>query len=131
MTRWLSEKNCPGDLTVGSECDLRATKQEKNVVRYRGQDLFSREIDTHMDAGKECIKLGLTWNDRFSFTLDEDLNIKKLRFLDLIQEQAEDIDSDASGDLFDAHFAIMTLELASFLPRLLELFGGEAPQRNH
>ena len=131
MTRWLSKKNCPGDLAVGSECDLRATKQEKNMVRYRGQDLFSREIDTHMDAGKECIKLGLTWNNRFSFTLDEDLNIKKLRFLDLIQEQAEDIDSDASADLFDAHFAIMTLELSSFLPRLLELFGGEAPQRNH
>lgn len=129
FSRWLSEKNIPSDLTVENECDLRASDQEKNIVRCKGQDLFSNEIQVHLDAGKECVKLALTWNDRFTFTLDEDLNIKRLRFLDLVQEQAEEIDTQEKADLFDVHFAIMTLELAAFLPRFLELFGGEATQR--
>ncbi|MCI0667685.1 MAG: recombination-associated protein RdgC [Methylococcaceae bacterium] len=128
LTRWLSEKTTPLDITLENECDLRAGDQEKNIVRCKGQDLFSREIQAHLDAGKECVKMALTWAERFTFTVDEDLNIKRLRFLDLIQEQAEEIDTRGKADLFDAHFAIMSLELAGFLPRFLELFGGEATQ---
>lgn len=128
LTRWLSEKNSPPDIMLENECELRASDQEKNIVRCKGQDLFSTEIEAHLDAGKECVKMALTWGERFTFTVDEDLNIKRLRFLDLIQEQAEEIDSGGKTDMFDAHFAIMSLELAGFLPRFLELFGGEATQ---
>ncbi|MGH8547738.1 MAG: recombination-associated protein RdgC, partial [Methylococcales bacterium] len=117
LTRWLAEKNIPPDITLENECDLRASDQEKNIVRCKGQDLFSREIKAHLDAGKECVKMALTWGDRFTFTVDEDLNIKRLRFLDLIQEQADEIDTQEKVDLFDACFAIMSLELAGFLPR--------------
>lgn len=128
MSRWLAEKNCPSGIILEHECDLRSADQEKNVVRCKGQDLFSNEIQAHLDAGKECVKMALTWSDRFTFTVDEDLNIKRLRFLDLIQEQAEEIDAQGKADLFDAHFAIMSLELAGFLPEFLELFGGEVTQ---
>ena len=130
LTRWLSEKNIPSDITLENECDLRDAEHEKNVVRCKGQDLFSKEIQAHLEAGKECVKIALTWSDRFTFTIDEDLSIKRLRFLDLVQEQADEIDTQEKSDLFDAQFAIMTLELAGFLPRLLELFGGEAAQND-
>lgn len=126
FTRWLTEKNLPAGITLESECDLRATQEERNVVRCKGQDLFSAEIQAHLDAGKECIKLAMTWADRFTFTVDEELNIKKLRFLDLIQEQADEVDTQHKADLFDVHFSIMSLEIANFLPNFLELFGGEA-----
>jgi recombination associated protein RdgC len=128
LTRWLSEKNSPSDITLENECDLRASDQEKNIVRCKNQDLFSSEIQAHLEAGKECTKMALTWADRFTFIVDEDLNIKRLRFLDMILEQADEIDTEGKADLFDAHFSIMSLELAGFLPRFLELFGGEAAQ---
>ncbi|MGR9108087.1 MAG: recombination-associated protein RdgC [Gammaproteobacteria bacterium] len=128
MTRWLSEKESPPEITLENECELRAVDKEKNTVRCKGQDLFSEEIRAHLDAGKECFKMALTWADRFTFTVDEELNLKRLRFLDLVQEQTEGIDLREKSDLFDAEFSIMTLELASFLPRFLELFGGEAAQ---
>lgn len=128
MTRWLSDKSCPTELTIENECDLRASDQEKNIVRCKGQDLFSNEIQGHLDAGKECVKLAISWADRITFIVDEDLNIKRLRFLDLVQEQAEEIEIEGKAELFDVHFTIMTLELAAFLPRFFELFGGEAAQ---
>ncbi|MGH8497651.1 MAG: recombination-associated protein RdgC [Methylococcales bacterium] len=129
FTRWLARKDVPAGITLENECDLRSTQQERNIVRCKGQDLFSAEIQAHLDAGKECIKLAMTWADRFTFTVDEELNIKRLRFLNLIQEQADAVDTQEKSDLFDVHFSIMSLELAAFLPAFLELFGGEADAR--
>jgi recombination associated protein RdgC len=57
--------------------------------------------------------------------LDESLTVKRLRFLDLIQEAAAEVDSDDPVARFDADFSIMSLELAAFLIHLMELFGGE------
>jgi len=60
-----------------------------------------------------------------SFIIDEHLAIKRLRFLDLIQDQVTDIETYDEVEQFDVDFSIMSLELANFLPRLMELFGGE------
>ncbi len=129
FTRWLEEQRTPADISLENECDLRSTDKETNIVRCKRQDLFSEEIQAHLEAGKECIKLALTWNDRLSFIVDENLTIKRLQFLELIQDQAAEVDSQDKAQLFDTHFVIMTLELAAFLPKLLELFGGEDTHR--
>ena len=71
------------------------------------------------------IKLALSWSDRLAFVLDENLSVKRLKFLELIQEQAAEIETDDEIGQFDADFSIMTAELAQFLPRLLELFAEE------
>jgi recombination associated protein RdgC len=47
--------------------------------------------------------------------------------LDIIQDQVADIETGSNAEKFDADFSIMSLELANFLPRLLEWFGGEQP----
>jgi recombination associated protein RdgC len=96
------------------------------VVRCRGQDLTGDEIRAHLAAGKQVTQLGLIWNDRLAFVLDEALVVRRLQFLDVVRESLQD---DALGSLeavFDAEFALMTGELTLLLPRLLELFGGEA-----
>ena len=72
--------------------------------------------------------MALSWNDRLSFVLDDTLGIKRLRFLDLVQEQAADVEAADETERFDVDFSIMSLELSAFLPRLLELFGGESAQ---
>lgn len=125
MTRWLNEQRVPTDITLEEECELRSTDHETNTVRCKRQDLFTDEIQVHLDAGKECIKLGLSWNERLTFVLDESLNLKRLRFLDIIQDQATENHAESAADIFDNEFTIMALELAIFFPRLLELFGGE------
>ena len=128
MTRWLAGESVPPDLTIEDECELRLQEEEGSLVRCKRQPLFSPEIQSHLDAGKEVVKLAVTWDDRLSFLLDDQLGIRRLRFLDIVQEQAADTDSDDAAERFEAEFAIMTLELARLLPRLLELFGGEETQ---
>lgn len=128
MTGWLLEQDLPSDVVIEDECELRSPDEEGGIVRCRRQDLSAPEIRNHIDAGKEVMRLAVSWNDRLGFTLDDGLGIKKLRFLDVIQEQAAEIDASDEMERFDADFAIMTLELSQFLARLVELFGGDAVQ---
>jgi recombination associated protein RdgC len=127
MTRWLADNQTPADITIEDECELRATQDEGAVIRCKRHDLSLPEIKNHLDSGKQVIKLAVSWADRLAFIVDENLAIKRLRFLDLIQDQVNEVDSEDAATHFDVEFAIMSLELANFLPRLIELFGGENP----
>lgn len=125
LTQWLSDAGAPPGIALESECELRSPGEDGGIVRCRRHDLGAPEIQNHLEAGKEVIKLAFTWNDRLSMVLDETLAIKRLRFLELVQDQAAEVETDDPAVRFDADFAVMSLELAAFLPQLLELFGGE------
>ncbi len=125
MTQWLMTNQTPDDLTIENECELRSPEEAGGIIRCKRHDLTLPEIKNHLDMGKEVIKLAVSWADRIAFIVDENLAIKRLRFLDLIQDQIADIDSNSEAEKFDADFSIMSLELANFLPRLVALFGGE------
>ena len=125
MTQWLIENTAPKDILIEDECELRSPEEEGAIIRCKRHDLALPEIKNHLDSGKQVIKLAMSWADRLSFVLDESLAIKRLKFLDLIQEQAADIEAFDEAEQFDADFSIMTAELAQFLPRLLELFTAE------
>lgn len=130
LSGWLGENAVPPDITLESDCELRSPEEDGGVVRCRRHDLSAPEIQNHLEAGKEVVKLAVSWNDRLSFVLDDTLAVRSLRFLDVIQEEAADVDTSTYAERFDADFAIMSLELSQFLPRLLEWFGGEnAPNK--
>ena len=125
LTQWLLNNKTPDDITIEDECELRSPEEAGSIIRCKRHDLALPEIKNHLDTGKDVIKLALTWADRISFIIDENLSIKRLRFLDLIQEQVADIEAEDDAAQFDVDFSIMSAELANFLPRLIELFGGE------
>ncbi|CAD6877243.1 DNA recombination-dependent growth factor RdgC [Methylomonas albis] len=125
MTQWLIDNTSPKDILIEDECELRSPEEEGSIIRCKRHDLALPEIKNHLDSGKQVIKLAMSWAERISFVLDESLAVKRLKFLDLIQEQAADIEAFDDVEQFDADFSIMTAELAQFLPRLLELFTAE------
>ena len=125
MTAWLQEGLVGSSLELGDECELRDLGEEGGVVRCRRQDLGSDEIQAHLRAGKQAVKLALEWSERLSCVLGDDLSMRRLRFLDLVQEEAADAAGEDDAARFDTDFALMGLELARFIPQLLEVFGGE------
>lgn len=125
MTQWLLNHDSPKDIVIEDECELRSPEEEGGIIRCKRHDLALPEIKNHLDSGKQVIKLAISWADRLSFVLDESLTVKRLKFLDLIQEQAADIEVFDETEQFDADFSIMSAELAQFIPRLLELFNAE------
>jgi recombination associated protein RdgC len=126
MTQWLTDnQTTPKDIVVEDECELRSPEEEGSSIRCKRHNLSLPEITNHLESGKQVIKLAVNWTDRLSFIVDENLAIKRLKFLDLIQDQVADTDAEDEIAQFDVDFSIMSLELANFLPRLIEIFGGE------
>jgi len=124
MTEWLTANEAVPNFTIDRDCELRATTDEKAAVRYARHPLDGKEIPEHLAAGKVPTRLALTFDDRISFVLTERMEIKRLAFLDLVQEEAEK--AAAQGDeQFEADFALMTAELVRFLPEFVAAMGGE------
>ncbi|MDP1896885.1 MAG: recombination-associated protein RdgC, partial [Sulfurimicrobium sp.] len=126
MTGWLAANEAPAGFSIDRDCELLAPGEEKSLVRYVRHPLESAEIRDHIESGKQVTKLAMTWNDRISFVLNENMQVKRLAFLDLIKEESEQ-QAETADEQFDADFAIMSGELARFLPDLVEALGGEAP----
>ncbi|MDR2000085.1 MAG: recombination-associated protein RdgC, partial [Zoogloeaceae bacterium] len=78
MTGWLANQEAPAGFTIDRDCELRAAGEEKAVVRYVRHPLDGDEITRHITNGKAATRLALTWRDRISFTLTEQLQLKRL-----------------------------------------------------
>ncbi|HIF50588.1 MAG TPA: recombination-associated protein RdgC [Thiotrichaceae bacterium] len=122
MTHWLQD-TAPKTIELDNECELQNPRESKNIVRCKNQELESEEILTHLKAGKRVTQLAMVWREAIRFILTDDFVIKRLRFEEIIQEQAEG-EADDRATQFDQDFAVMVLQLHEFIKELLEEFGG-------
>lgn len=122
MTRWVKDR-VPKGFELDNDCELQNPKESTNIVRCKNQELESDEILNHIKAGKRIIQLGIIWRNAIRFSLSDDFSIKRLRFEEIIQEQAES-DAEDRATQFDQDFAVMTLQLSQLIDDLLKEFGG-------
>lgn len=122
MTEWLTEVELPNSFVIGQEAELQALGDDGAIIRCKNQDLASDEIKVHLDAEKYVVKLALEWDESISFILADDLSIKRLKFLEVLQEQTDDIPSDDVLAKMDAEFTLMAGELNRFIEELAKLF---------
>ena len=127
MTDWLIRGKLPAGLALGDECELRDPAETGAVVRCRRQDLETDEVREHLKSGKQVFQLSLVFEDRIEFVLGEDLTVRKLRFLEQVQDELGETDRDSGSAELDAIFALMTLELERLLQKLEQWFGLPRP----
>lgn len=125
MTEWLASGEPPAGFTIDDDLELRASASGQSAIRYVRHALEGQEIRQHIANGKIVTKLGVTWSDRVSFVLAEKMQIKRLAFLDVLKDEAEQSAQEAS-EQFDVDFALMAGELHKMLGDLLVALGGEA-----
>lgn len=123
MTEWVLTGKMPSNFALDAECELKDALKEGVVIRCSGMDLATEEIRQHLSNGKKVTRLGLVWRDRIRFVLTDTLQLKRLQFLDVLQEEASQTGEDAAT-LFTATFILMSSELGQLLDELIELLGG-------
>ena len=122
MTGWVAEGEAPSHFSIDQDLELRSA--EKATVRYVKHTLEGEEIRHHIADGKVVTRLAMTWGDKISFILNENLQIKRLGFLDILKEEG-DSQAENEDERFDIDFTLMTGELAHLLDDLIEALGGE------
>lgn len=125
MTDWLAAAEAPAGFSIDEDLELRSARAGQAAIRYVRHALEGEEIRGHIAAGKIATRLGLTWNDRVSFVLTDKLEIKRLAFLDVLKDEAEQQAQNAE-EQFDADFALMSGELARLLVDLVAALDGES-----
>jgi len=123
MTSWLADGTVGYGFELDSECELKAPGEEGAVVRVTRMDLTCDEVRQHIANGKQATRVGLIWNERVRFVLTETLQLKRIQFLDVLQEEASQAGDDAPA-LFEATFTLMHGELGALLTDLVEALGG-------
>ncbi len=123
MTRWLqSPANLPREWALGEECEMHELDSGA-VVRFRRHSLLGSELDSHLAAGKRCVRLAVDWHERASFVLGDDLIVRKLKFADTVLE--EDTNEDAAAR-FDADFALYAHTAVALADDVVKALGGES-----
>jgi recombination associated protein RdgC len=125
MTQWVNSAQPAAGFELGEECELRDNADISSVIRCKNQNLAAAEIVNHLKTGMHVSKLTLKWQDRIEFLLDDKLTIKRLRFSELVQDKADEIEADDVATQFDVDFSIMALELSGFIKALMNALGGE------
>lgn len=120
MTRWLSGDDLSSIFTIDRDCELQGMNDEKATIRYTRHVLETEETVRHIRAGKQVIKLAMTWNGKVSFVLHDNLQLRRITPLDILKESAE-----SDEELFDSDFAIMTGELSQLITDVIDALGGE------
>ena len=122
LSSWILAGQAADGFGLEDVCVLRDPADARSTVRCRGQDLSAPEIRTHLESGKRAVTLGLSWRERLSLLLEEDLALKRLRFADAVIDELDTGDADDEGARLDAELALLSLELRSLLAALVVAF---------
>jgi len=128
MAVWLKLGEAPLRLSIEQDLELRAANQSKASIRYSRHPLDGKEIQTHLAAGLFPTRLGLSWNGRIAFVLNEKLQLKRLEFLEMSKDRPDGDEIDAA-EQFDVDFTVMAGELAKLLDDVVAALGTEAHER--
>lgn len=124
MTSWLVSDEPPAGFSIDQDTELRSSSENRAVVRYVRHSIDIEDVRKHVQAGKQCTRLALTWADRVSFVLTEGLEVKRVTPLDVIKENQDSMAQNEAEE-FDSDFTLMAGELSQLLDGLVDVLGGE------
>lgn len=125
MTGWLAGDSLPSGWLLGDEVELKDPTDIRSVVKCKGVELRSDEVEQHLKSGKQAFAMQVVDQERVQFMLHEDFSLRRVKFLDgaLDDLNLEGVDDNAAE--LDARFALMTAEFDRMLTTLQNTFAFE------
>ena len=111
LTLWLAGEPIPEAISLREECELRDAADQGAVVKCQRLDVQCDEVAKHLEAGMQVARLALDLDDRLSFTLGDDLIVRKLKLLDAALDSLDGDREDLRAEL-DARFALLSGEVS-------------------
>ncbi len=124
MTHWVADGEGPEGFSIDQEAELRSAAAGQATVRYLRHTLDGAEVRRHISNGKQCTRLAMTWRERISFVLCEDLSLKRLQWVD--KEDDGNGSEVTEEDRFDVDFTLTSGDLAGLCKDLVAALDGFA-----
>lgn len=123
MTDWLLADEAPEFFTIDQEAELQSTDSRRAVVRFVRTSV---PID-QVQAGRQCVKLAMTYADRVSFLLTDSFVLKRITPLDVIRQGREDY-FETEQDRIDGEISLITRELRVLVGALIDELGPQVDE---
>lgn len=125
FAQWISNPTLlPASFQLASDCLLFSLDDEKKRVNCKGYELPAEEILTLLSQGLAAAEISLIWNERIQFTLTHDLTFKRLKSLDYLVDEFNDIRQlEEEYQKRDAALTLLSGELRSLTNELLAGLG--------
>ncbi len=118
---WISDPAClPAHFQLASDCLLFSLDDEKKRFTCKGYELPADEVLTLLSQGLAAAELSVIWNERIQLTLTQDLTFKRIKCLDYLIDEFNDIRQlDEEYLQQDAALTLLAGELRSLTNDLL------------
>lgn len=123
MTNWLLQGEAQGRFELDSDVTRVGAGDVAPKVKISRKDLTATDVVQHAKNGMIVTELGLVWNERVAFILTQDFTLKRIQWLDVVQEEAQDNCDDAQSQAYATQL-LMTAALSMMFSELVELLGG-------
>lgn len=122
FAQWIANPaSLPPSFQLASDCVLFSLDDEKKRIHCKGYELPSTEISTLLSQGLVAAEASFIWNERIQFTLTQDLTFKRLKSLDYLIDEFNDItqlDDDYAQE--DATLTLISGELRLLINDLIK-----------
>ncbi len=119
MTQWMRNGRPPEPFEFGQDCCLKTLNEQNGTVTFKRHDLSGNELRSNLEAGKLVTQLELVWNDKVRFILTENLNFKRLRFVNIMSDNLDQQRFESAQEKIDAEFSLMAGEITQMLNQLM------------
>lgn len=124
FAQWIANPSTlPANFELASDCVLFSPDNEKKRVNCKGYELPAEEILTLLSQGMLPSEVSLIWNERIQLTLTHDLVFKRIKCLDYLVDEFNDIKGlEEEYQQQDAALTLLTGELRSLCNDVLSAF---------
>ncbi|HAT6936628.1 TPA: recombination-associated protein RdgC [Legionella pneumophila] len=124
FAEWIhSPATLPDDFQLASDCLLFSLEDEKKRVHCKGYELPAEEILTLLAQGMGTAEISLIWKERVQFTLTQDFTFKKLKSLDYLIDDFNEIRQlEEEYQRQDAALTLLSGELRELINGLMKIF---------
>lgn len=120
LASWMKDAALfPKPFELGGESVIRGTEDDPAMIRIKQADLYQRSVDDALECCPMVKEMALSHNDAISFTLNEQLQLSKIKLSDTLQEQLND---DSEGDKAAEQRATWSLQVTAINSALTDIF---------
>src|SRR3546814_12083135 len=69
MTTWRVDDEAPEGFTIDNEVEMKSTSETGASVRWLNQTVDAQAAREHVQQGKQCVRMAMTWSDKWSFVV--------------------------------------------------------------
>ncbi len=112
ITGWLRDlEQTPDELVFLPDIELSKKDNPDTKIKLKNLDLESREFEMHLKQEGKVQQIAFEWNERIEAVINDKCQIKRIRYADVVTEQALNDSDDDKASQWDASFTLMSDDL--------------------